>query len=157
MAQNMTAKEIISALALEPHPEGGWFRETWRGGAGPAGRAAGTAIFFLLEAGQRSHWHRVDATEIWHFYAGQPLSLSIFEAARDSADPADAAPRGVTAHVLGPDLAAGQSPQIIVPADAWQSAEAQGGWSLVGCTVSPGFEFAGFTLAAPGWRPGAGA
>ncbi|MEL6234762.1 MAG: cupin domain-containing protein [Pseudomonadota bacterium] len=156
----MTAQEIIAALALAPHPEGGWFRETWRGGEGPAGRAAGTAIFFLLEAGQRSHWHRVDATEIWHFYAGQPLSVSIYGAdgdpGKDPTGPSGRAP-DPTRHLLGPDLAAGQSPQIIVPADAWQSAEAEDGWTLVGCTVSPAFEFAGFTLAAPDWQPGAGA
>lgn len=138
------ARRIIEQLALEPHPEGGWFRETWRAGA-PAGvRAAGTAIHFLLEAGQRSHWHRVDATEIWLWHAGSPLILSIAE---DETGP-------VREIRLGGDVLDGEQPQGIVPAHAWQAAEADGGWALVSCTVTPGFEFSGFDLAAPGWSPG---
>jgi len=142
----MTADEIIAALGLEPHPEGGWFRETWRADAAPGARLAGTAIYFLLRAGERSHWHKVDATEIWLFHAGAPLTLRIAET--------DAGPaRG---HRLGPDLAAGQAPQIIVPADHWQAAETTGDFTLVSCTVSPGFDFDGFTLAPPDFGiPGA--
>jgi len=136
----LTADEIVRRLALEPHPEGGWYRQTWVEEPSE-GRPAGTAIYYLLAAGQRSHWHRVDATEIWHFYAGAPLVLSV---AGDASGPA----RDVT---LGPDLAAGQVPQAIVPVDAWQAARSAGAWSLVGCTVSPGFRFEGFELAPPGF------
>ena len=136
----MTADDIIARLQLAPHPEGGHYRQTWIDEA-TAGRASGTCIYFLLKAGERSHWHRVDAAEIWHFYAGAPLVLSI---AATEAGPA-------TDRVLGPDLAAGQSPQIIVPKDAWQAARSTGDWTLVGCTVSPGFRFEGFDLAPPGF------
>jgi predicted cupin superfamily sugar epimerase len=139
------ADSIIEALRLRPHPEGGHYVETWRADAPADERPAGTAIYYLLRAGERSHWHRVDAAEVWHFYAGDPLSLSIADAS------GAAAPER---YVLGSDLAAGQRPQVVVPARAWQSAEPQGAWSLVGCTVSPGFEFAGFELADPDWEPG---
>jgi len=135
----MTADQIIATLGLAPHPEGGHYRETWRTTAPEGARATGTAILFLLRAGERSHWHRVDADEIWHFHAGAPLRLSIAESA---AGPAHA-------HPLGPDLAAGQLPQIVVPAHRWQAAESLGDWTLVGCTVSPGFTFEGFELAPP--------
>lgn len=141
MTQGMTADEIIAALGLAPHPEGGWYRETWRAEAAPGARAAGTAIYFLLKAGERSHWHRVDATEIWHFHAGSPLVLRLAET---EAGPA----RALT---LGTDLQAGQNPQIIVPSHHWQSAETTGAFTLVSCTVSPGFDFAGFELAPPGF------
>lgn len=134
-----SAEDIIRHLQLAPHPEGGWYRQTWTGNEAP--RASGTCIYFLLKAGERSHWHRVDATEIWHFYAGSPLSLRIAET--------DAGP--AVEHRLGPDLSAGQMPQIIVPADHWQAAEASESWTLVGCTVSPGFRFEGFELAAQGF------
>ncbi len=133
----MTGEDIIRQLDLAPHPEGGWYRQTWEAGDGP--RASGTCIYFLLKAGERSHWHRVDATEIWHFYAGAPLVLRLAERA---AGPA-------VWHHLGPDLGAGQVPQVIVPTHHWQSAESTGDWTLVGCTVSPGFRFEGFELAAP--------
>ena len=134
----MTADEIVALLGLEPHPEGGWYRQTWV--AEGAGRPSGTAIYFLLKPGEKSHWHRVDATEIWHFYAGQPLTLRIAAEAKGPA----------IAHRLGPDLHKGERPQIVVPTGAWQSAEAGAdGWTLVGCTVSPGFRFEGFELAAP--------
>ena len=138
---------IIDLLGLRPHPEGGWYAETWRHDTGGGGRGAGSAIYYLLAAGQRSHWHRVDATEIWHHYAGGPLVLSIHAA--------DAARSGAATRdiVLGDDLAAGQVPQAVVPADAWQAAEPTGAWTLVGCTVSPGFTFEGFELAPPGWSP----
>ncbi|MCB1338135.1 MAG: cupin domain-containing protein [Maritimibacter sp.] len=137
----MTADEIIATLGLVRHPEGGWFRETWRAEAAPGARAAGTAIYFLLKAGERSHWHRVDAAEIWLFHAGSPLTLRI---AATEAGPA-------TAHSLGPDLAAGARPQIVVPAQHWQAAESTGAYTLVSCTVSPGFDFDGFELAPPGF------
>jgi predicted cupin superfamily sugar epimerase len=141
---NEVARRIIADLALEPHPEGGWYRETWRGAAADGGRAIGTAIHFLLEAGQRSHWHRVDATEIWLWHAGNPLTLSIADR--------DAGP--VRNLDLGGDVLAGQSPQGIVPMHVWQAASADRGWALVSCTVTPGFEFSGFELAPPNWSPG---
>jgi uncharacterized protein len=136
-----TAEEMIAQLALAPHPEGGWFRETFRDAAGHEGRAHSTAILFLLKAGEVSHWHRVDAVEMWHWYAGAPLLLEIAE---------EDARRDVT---LGPDVLGGQHPQGMVPADAWQSARSLGAWTLVGCTVAPGFDFAGFELAPKGWEP----
>ncbi|MFC3085465.1 MULTISPECIES: cupin domain-containing protein [Tabrizicola] len=134
----MSAEEIIRRLELVPHPEGGWFRQTW---AGPeiGGRASGTAILFLLRAGERSHWHRVDADEIWLWHAGAPLVLSTgLAAARDL--------------VLGPKVLDGQMPQLVVPAGWWQAARSTGEWTLVSCTVSPGFRFEGFDLAPPGWE-----
>ena len=106
------------------------------------GRAASTAIYFLLAAGERSHWHRIDATEAWHWYAGAPLALEI--------SPAEGRRERVT---LGCNLNAGERPQAIVPAHAWQSAETLGDWTLVGCTVAPGFDFSGFELAPKGWNP----
>lgn len=141
-----SADEIIEALALEPHPEGGYFRETFRDAVTTDGRAASTAIYYLLKAGQRSHWHRVDAAEIWHFYAGAPLVLSV------------KTPTALSVYRLGADLLAGEVPQVIVPARMWQSAESTSaesasGWTLVGCTVAPGFQFAGFEIAPRGWRP----
>ncbi|MEO1329836.1 MAG: cupin domain-containing protein [Pseudomonadota bacterium] len=138
----MTAAEVVALLQLARHPEGGWYRETWRAEAAEGERATGTAIYYLLGADDFSHWHRVDATEIWHWYAGGPLVLSL------SPDGCDA-----EAHRLGPELRAGQRPQLVVPAGWWQSATSLGAWTLVGCTVSPGFEFSGFELAAPDWRP----
>lgn len=136
------AADIISALDLAPHPEGGWYRETWRADAGAGERAAGTAILFLLEAHQRSHWHRVDAAEHWFWHAGAPIELSI------------ALADGPTERLmLGAQLDQGQLPQRLVPPHWWQAARPMGGWSLVSCTVVPGFEFAGFTLAPPDWSP----
>ena len=139
----LTAAEVIRLLRLAPHPEGGHVRETFRDEAkGGAARAASTAIYFLLARGERSHWHRVDAAEVWHWYAGAPLELSI------------AAPgRPVASQRLGPDLVAGEEPQAVVPAHAWQAAESLGEWTLVGCTVAPGFSFEGFELAPPDWHP----
>jgi predicted cupin superfamily sugar epimerase len=135
------AEAVIAALDLAPHPEGGWFRETHRDAAPPGGRGASTAIYYLLAGGERSHWHRIDAVEIWHWYAGAPLALAI------------AAAGAVTRLSLGPAIAAGERPQAIVPAHAWQSAESLGAWTLVGCTVAPAFDFAGFEMAPPGWAP----
>lgn len=139
------AAAVIAALGLVPHPEGGWYRETWRDAPADGSRGTGTAILYLLGAGERSHWHRLDATEIWHWYAGAPLALLL------SADG-----HACTAAPLGPDLGAGQAPQRIVPAGVWQSATSLGRWTLVGCTVSPAFTFAGFELAPVGWEPGRG-
>ena len=136
------AVALINRLGLKPHPEGGHFAETWRDGSGEK-RGSGTAIYYLLAAGERSHWHRVDAVEIWHYYAGSPLTLSISEDGETS-----------NQAVLGPDIGQGERPQVIVPTMAWQSAQSTGSWTLVGCTVSPAFEFAGFEMAAPGWSPG---
>lgn len=138
-----SAAEIIATLGLEPHPEGGWYAETFRDAAGgPRGHS--TAIYFLLEQGQLSAWHRVkDAAEVWHFYAGAPLALSMHEAGAGV----------VTEQVLGAALDAGERPQIVVPAGWWQSARSLGEWTLVGCTVAPGFDFAAFEMAEPGWQP----
>ncbi len=132
------AEAIIRRLELQPHPEGGWYRQTW---VGPdvAGRASGTAILFLLQAGERSHWHRVDADEIWLWHAGAPLVLSLgVEAAREVR--------------LGPDVLGDEVVQAVVPAGWWQAARSTGAWTLVSCTVSPGFRFEGFELAPPGWE-----
>jgi predicted cupin superfamily sugar epimerase len=139
----MSAREVIALLGLEPHPEGGHFRETFRDDdADPAGRSVGTAIYYLLEAGEVSEWHRVDAAEIWHFYAGAPMVITISPNGHDAA-----------AQHLGPALKAGQRPQIVVPKGYWQSATSLGAWTLVGCTVAPGFTFSGFEMAPPDWRP----
>jgi uncharacterized protein len=140
----LTAAEIIRLLDLEPHPEGGHYRQTFRDQKTIDGaRAVSTAIYFLLARGERSHWHRVDATEIWHWHAGAPLELEI------------ALPSGRPERLmLGNDLAAGERPQGVVPAHAWQAAQSLGDWTLVGCTVAPGFEFAKFELAPPGFEPG---
>lgn len=134
----MTARELIDLLKLERHPEGGWFRETFRDIAGSDGRSRSTSIYFLLEAGERSRWHRVDAAEVWHWYAGAPLALAV------SSDG-----HGANLSRLGQDLPAGERPQHVVPAGQWQAARSLGAWTLVGCTVAPGFEFAGFELAPP--------
>ena len=137
-----SAKHIINQLELAPHPEGGWYRETWRAEAPAGERTVGTAIYYLLEAEQFSHWHRVDATEIWHWYAGAPLSLTLSPNGHDA-----------QAHRLGPEITADQRPQIIIPPDWWQCATSLGAWTLCGCTVSPGFQFEGFEMAPPDWRP----
>ena len=138
------AAAIIARLGLSPHPEGGWFRETWRAAAAPGERASASAIHFLLAAGDRSHWHTVDAAELWLWHAGAPLALSIA--------PGDAGPARTIA--LGPDVLAGEQPQALVPPGHWQAAEPLGDWALVSCVVSPGFDFAGFVLAPEGWTPG---
>jgi predicted cupin superfamily sugar epimerase len=142
MSFGPTAADIIARLELQPHPEGGHYRETFRDPREDAnGRSLSTAIYFLLARNERSHWHRIDAVEIWHYYAGSALSLQI---ADDS---------GQLSVRLGPDLAAGEVPQAVVPAQAWQAAESSGDWTLVGCTVAPGFDFAKFELAPKGWTP----
>lgn len=148
LGASLTADEIVGLLGLEPHPEGGCYRETFRDGLTDRnGRAASTAIYFLLRKGEVSRWHRVDAAETWHAYAGAPLELGI--AASDVA-----APQRL---VLGQDLRAGERPQAIVPAGHWQQARSLGDWTLVGCTVAPGFRFEGFETAADGFEPGRGA
>lgn len=139
----MTAARIIEKLGLQPHPEGGWYRETWRADAAPGERASATAIHFLLDAGERSHWHRVDAAELWLWHAGDPLTLSLAHS--------DAGP--VREILLGPDVLADHQPQVLVGRGQWQAAEPVRGWALVSCVVSPGFAFAGFELAPPGWSP----
>jgi predicted cupin superfamily sugar epimerase len=153
-AQILTAADVIRLLDLKPHPEGGHFRETFRDVPPPypppqagegregVGRAASTAIYFLLARGERSHWHRVDAVEIWHWYAGAPLELEISQS--------EGRIERVT---LGDDPASGQRPQAVVPAHAWQAAQTLGDWTLCGCTVAPGFEFKHFELAPKGWAP----
>lgn len=142
MSDSLTAAEIIARLNLKPHPEGGHYRETFRDGHHvDGGRPASTAIYFLLARGERSHWHRVDAVEIWHYYAGSALALHIAD---------ESGHRTVR---LGSDLKAGEFPQAAVSAHAWQAAESIGDWTLAGCTVAPGFDFANFELAPPNWTP----
>jgi hypothetical protein len=142
-----TAEAVITALGLRPHPEGGWFVETWRAAFTRDGeRPAASAILYLLAAGERSHWHRVDAAEIWQWSAGEALELRI-------APPGGGGP--VETIRLGGDVGGGDRPQAVVPAGAWQSAAPLGAWSLVGCIVAPAFEYAGFELAPAGWEPGA--
>ncbi|HEY0621949.1 cupin domain-containing protein [Sphingomonas sp.] len=137
------AESIVEALGLAPHPEGGWYRETWRAAEQGGARSPGTAILYLLEQGCRSHWHRVDADELWLWHAGASLDLLI-------ADANDANPARI---MLGGDVARGYTPQALVPATRWQAAEAEDGWALVSCVVVPGFDFAGFEMAPPGWAP----
>ncbi len=138
-----SAAEMIRLLELKPHPEGGHYRQTFRDARMVDGRAASTAIYFLLARGERSHWHRVDAVEVWHYYAGAPIELEIATSAQGP----------VERLTLGPDIAAGERPQAIVPVHAWQAARSLGEWTLVGCTVAPGFEFKGFELAPKDWSP----
>jgi predicted cupin superfamily sugar epimerase len=145
-ATDLSAAQVIGLLGLAPHPEGGHFRETFRDpvtvhASGNPARAASTAIYFLLAAGEVSRWHRVDAAEVWHWYAGAPLDLTMADT------------DGRREVRLGSDLAGGQRPQAVVPAGAWQQASSLGAWTLVGCTVAPGFEFGGFEMAQPGFEP----
>lgn len=141
MNTNPTATDIITTLGMIRHSEGGWYAETFADAPGPDARAYSTAIYYLLEAGDRSHWHRVDAAEVWHWYAGAPLELRIAQG------------EAAGTHTLGNDLAAEQRPQIVVPVHAWQSARSLGEWTLVGCTVAPGFRFSGFEMAPQDWEP----
>jgi len=143
MTTELDAKAIIALLGLKPHPEGGWYAETYRHDPGDGSRGASTAIYYLLEAGDCSAWHRVtDADEIWHWYAGGPLALTLSPNGHDA-----------FAHRLGPDLISGQRPQLVVPAGYWQTAESLGHWTLVGCTVAPAFRFESFEMAPPDWHP----
>ena len=135
-------RTVVERLGMAAHPEGGWYIQTFKDVAGGA-RGHSTAIYYLLERGERSHWHRVhDATEVWHFYAGAPLALSIAEDGKPA-----------TSVTLGANILLGERPQAIVPADWWQSATSLGAWTLVGCTVSPGFDFSAFEMAPPDWQP----
>jgi hypothetical protein len=139
----LSAQDIIGMLGLKPHPEGGHFRETFRDSTQAAdGRAASTAAYYLLARGERSHWHRLDAAEIWHWYTGAPLQLEIA-----------AAPGRIEHVTLGGDISAGLRPQAVVPAGVWQAAQTTGDWTLVGCTVAPGFDFAKHEIAPRGWSP----
>ena len=138
----LTAAEVIARLDLKPHPEGGHYRETFRDPRETEGRSVSTAIYYLLDTGETSEWHRVDAAEIWHHYAGAPMVISVSPNGHDA-----------SAHHLGTDLAAGQRPQFVVPANCWQNATSLGAWTLVGCTVAPGFVFSAFEMAPPNWRP----
>ncbi len=138
------AADLIRTLGLQPHPEGGWYRETWRAPAPDGARASATSIYFLLEQGQRSHWHKVDAAEIWLWHAGSPIALST--------SPGDTGP--IMSVRLGGNISAGEAPQHIVQPGHWQAAHASDGWALISCIVSPGFEFDGFELAPAGWKPG---
>lgn len=138
----LSAKDVIFTLGMQRHPEGGWYARTFEDQIANEGRAQSTAIYYLLEAGETSQWHRVDAVEVWHWYSGAPLRLRLSEGV------------SVDEHQLGNDLAIGQRPQVVVPRRTWQSATSLGEWTLVGCTVSPGFQFAGFELAKAGWEPG---
>lgn len=142
---DLGVNEIIRMLDMKPHPEGGWYVETWRDGVEVDGRSTCTAIYFLLAADQVSAWHRVDASEIWLWHAGAPLALTMSE-------------DGVSArsYRLGPGLRQGEVPQAVIPPDSWQTAESLGAWTLVSCVVAPGFEFSGFEMAPDGWRPGEG-
>lgn len=142
-AGDLRAQDVVRLLDLKPHPEGGWYRETFRDPATDAeGRSRSTAIYYLLGVGDVSEWHRVDAAEVWHFHAGAPLVLTLSPNGHDA-----------EAVTLGPHLPVGQRPQVVVPAGCWQTATSLGAWTLVGCTVAPGFAFDGFELAPPGWRP----
>ena len=143
LSASLPAREVVRILALAPHPEGGHYRETFRDAREDAdGRSVSTAILFLLAGDEVSEWHRIDAAEVWHHYAGAPLVITLSPNGHDA-----------SAHRLGPGLAAGQGPQLAVPAGCWQTAVSLGAWTLVGCTVAPGFRFEGFELAPPGWRP----
>ncbi|MDO6963341.1 cupin domain-containing protein [Rhizobium alvei] len=138
-----TARDIIDALKLEPHPEGGYYIQTFADPEGVDGRPHSTAIYYLLEGGDRSHWHRVDAVEVWLYHAGAPLELRLSDDGIES--------RAIT---LGPNILAGERPQGLVRKNEWQSARSLGDWTLVSCTVAPGFRFEGFEMAAPDWEPG---
>ncbi|MBV9104415.1 MAG: cupin domain-containing protein [Verrucomicrobia bacterium] len=138
----MTSSDIIRLLDLKPHPEGGHYRETIRDPMTYAGRPVSTAIYFLLAAEEVSHWHRIDSIEVWHWYAGAPLALSIYADGEQ-----------IVNVRLGTDLISGERPQAFVPAGNWQSARTLGPWTLAGCTVAPGFQFDRFEMAPPGWEP----
>jgi predicted cupin superfamily sugar epimerase len=143
IGDDLSQGAVIRLLDLKPHPEGGFYRETFRDSrVDGAGRAASTAIYYLLGTGEVSEWHRVDAAEIWHFHAGAPMVITVSPNGHDA-----------SAHYLGTDLAAGHRPQFVVPAGHWQTATSLGAWTLVGCTVAPGFDFAGFEMAPLDWRP----
>jgi len=139
----LTAQDVIALLELERHPEGGWFRQTFADPAPDGARHLSTAIYYLLEGGDLSAWHRVDAAEVWHWHAGAPLRLRLSHGGKV-----------IDEHLLGPDLKSAERPQVVVPRHCWQTARSLGAWTLVGCTVAPGFQFSGFELAERDWEPG---
>lgn len=143
ISSELSGNEVIRLLDLQPHLEGGWFRRTFEDTPAEESRPASTAIYYMLQAEERSAWHKIDAVEVWHFYAGAPMSITM--------SPPDG--QGATIQVLGPDLRAGARPQVVVPTGWWQTAVSLGAWTLVGCTVAPGFHFDGFELAPKDWRP----
>jgi len=139
----LTAKDVIALLELERHPEGGWFRQTFADPAPDGARYLSTAIYYLLEGNDVSAWHKVDAAEVWHWHAGAPLRLRLSHEGKV-----------IDEHVLGPDLKDAERPQAVAPRDCWQTAKSLGAWTLVGCTVAPGFQFSGFEMAESDWEPG---
>jgi uncharacterized protein len=139
----MTASQVIGLLNLEPHPEGGWYRQSFSDRPDSTGRPLSTAIYYLLEGGKRNAWHRVDATEMWHWYGGDAMRI---EVSHDGVHRIES--------LLGPDLMSGERPQFVIPAGHWQRTTCLGDWALIGCTVTPGFQFSRFELAEPGWEPG---
>lgn len=143
MTTDMTGDDVIRILGLEPHPEGGHYREVYQHVPADGGRGSMNSIYFLLRAGERSHWHRLDASEIWSYHAGSPVTVSVW--ADDG--------RPIETHRLGNNLAAGERPQVMIPAGAWQTGRSLGDWSLVGCVVAPAFQFSGFELASRDWSP----
>jgi predicted cupin superfamily sugar epimerase len=143
ISSDLGGNEVIRLLDLQPHPEGGWYRQTFKDMQAGEDRPHSTAIYYMLQAEEMSAWHKIDAVEAWHYYAGAPLSLTL--------SPPDG--QGATVHILGPDLRSGARPQAIVPTGWWQTATSLGAWTLVGCTVAPGFHFDGFELAPKDWRP----
>ena len=145
ISSELSGNEVIRLLDLQPHPEGGWYRQTFKDTPADEDRPHSTAIYYMLQAEEMSAWHKIDAVEVWHFYAGAPMSITL--------SPPDG--QGATVHILGPDLRSGARPQVIVPTGWWQTAVSLGAWTLVGCTVAPGFRFDGFELAPDDWRPSA--
>jgi len=142
MTTDMTSDDVIRILGLEPHPEGGHYRQVYEHVPTDGGRGFMNSIYFLLRAGDRSHWHRLDAPEIWSYHAGSPVTVSVWTEGRP-----------VETYRLGNNLAAGERPQVMVPAGAWQAGESLGDWSLIGCVVAPAFQFSGFELAPRDWSP----
>lgn len=138
---NQSVEEIIALLELERHPEGGWYRQTFEDTPQAGERAQSTAIYYLLEGHDLSSWHRVDAAEVWHWYAGAPLKLRLSHEGKS-----------IDEYTLGPRLIVGQRPQVVVPRHCWQTARSIGDWTLVGCTVAPGFRFSGFEMAPAGFK-----
>ena len=137
----ISPSQVIERLQLQPHPEGGWYRETWRAASETGARSAGSSIYYLLERHQRSHWHRIDASELWLYQAGGALRL------RTAHDGQTIERR------LGPDLLDGDLLQAVVRPGEWQSADTEADWTMVCCVVAPAFEFTGFELAPEGWMP----
>jgi len=141
-AADVTGDDIIRILGMIPHAEGGHYREMYRDTHSEGSRGVMSSIYFLLRAGERSHWHRFDATETWCYHAGAPLELTIWTEGQS-----------IEKHRIGSNVLAGEKPQLTVPTGTWHAAETLGDWTLVGCVVAPAFEFSGFELAPKGWSP----